>query len=232
MRLLVISFSLLLVSIAAQAAPDADLLKARDLQDRAALQRMSAEFQAAAEKATSNAEAQYKAALAFSYLGEVSLELKDKPGAEKAAEAGIRAAERAISLQPKNAENYRVLATLCGQAIPAVSIMNAIGYGKRAKEAINKAMELDPKSARVYEAQGVGNYYLPPAFGGGPELAIKDFKRAIELDPKLADSYLWLGLAQRKLHRNGEARQSLQKAIDLDPQRIWLKEQLEKTPAQ
>jgi hypothetical protein len=36
----------------------------------------------------------------------------------------------------------------------------------------------------------------------------------------------------RKLHRNGEARQALQHAIDLDPQRIWLKEQLEKTPAQ
>jgi hypothetical protein len=36
----------------------------------------------------------------------------------------------------------------------------------------------------------------------------------------------------RKLRRNGEARQALQKALDLDPQRIWLKEQLEKTPAQ
>ena len=232
MRILAISLFLISGSIAAQAAWDADLLKARDLQDLATLQKMSAELQGVAEKAAGNAEAQYKAALAYSYLGEVSLEKKDKPGAEKAAEAGIRAAEKAVSLQPKNAENYRVLATLCGQAIPAVSIMNAIGYGKRAKEAITKAMELDPKSARVFEAEGVGNYYLPPAFGGGPELAIKDFKKAIELNPKLADSYLWLGLAQRKLKHNGEARQSFQKAIDLDPQRIWLKEQLEKTPAQ
>ena len=78
----------------------------------------------------------------------------------------------------------------------------------------------------------MGNYYLPQQLGGGPEAAIKDFNKAIELDPKAPDSYLWLALSLRKLHRNGEARQALQKAIDLDPQRIWLKEQLEKTPAQ
>ncbi len=193
---------------------------------------MIADLQSAADTASNNAEAQYKVALANSYLGEVSLELKDKGGAERAAEAGVHAAERAIALQPKTAEYYRVIATLYGQAIPAVNPLSMLTYGKRAKEAINKAMELDPKSARVYQAEGVGNYYLPQGLGGGPDVAIKDFNKAIELDPKSADSYLWLALALRKQHHNGEARQALQKAIDLDPQRIWLKEQLEKTPAQ
>ena len=228
-------FSLIfLAATIASAAPgwETELLKARDRQDRGALQKMTADLRAAADKAPNDADAHYKAALAASYLGEISLELKDKAGAEHAAEAGVHMAERAIALQPKNAEYYRVLGTLCGQAIPAVSMLNALSYGKRAKEAINKAMELDPKSARVHQAEGVGNYYLPQALGGGPELAEKDFRKAIELDPKSADSYLWLGLTLRKLHRNGEARQALQKAVDLDPQRIWLKEQLEKTPAQ
>jgi tetratricopeptide (TPR) repeat protein len=217
--------------MAAAPAWDADLLKARDRQDRDALQKMVAALQSAADKAPKDAEAHYRVALANSYLGEISLELKDKAGAEKAADAGAHAAQAAIALQPRNAEYYRVLGTLCGQAIPAVNFLIMVTYGKRAKEAIDKAMQLDPKSARVFEAQGVGNYYLPQQLGGGPELAMKDFRKAIELDPKLADSYLWLGLSLRKLHRNGEARQALQKAIDLDPQRIWLKEQLEKTPA-
>jgi len=211
---------------------ETDLLRARGKQDKAALQKMIGGLQAAAEKTPKDAEAYYKVALANSYLGEISLELKDKAGAEKAADAGAHAAQAAIALQPKNAEYYRVLGTLCGQAIPAVNMLSALTYGKRAKEAINKAMELDPKSARVHQAEGVGNYYLPQQLGGGPELAIKDFNKAIELDPKSPDSYLWLGLALRKTHRNAEARQALQKAIDLDPQRIWLKEQLEKTPAQ
>ena len=225
---------LLTTTVVLGAAPpwEADLLKARGKQDKAALQKMIGGLQAAAEKTPKDAEAQYKVALANSYLGEISLELKDKAGAEKAAEAGAHAAQAAIALQPKNAEYYRVLGTLCGQAIPAVNMLSALTYGKRAKEAINKAMELDPKSARVHQAEGVGNYYLPQQLGGGPELAIKDFNKAIELDPKSPDSYLWLGLALRKTDRNAEARQAVQKAIDLDPQRIWLKEQLEKTPAQ
>jgi len=230
--LLMLSPGLLAVLAAAVPAWESDLLKARDRQDRAALQTVIAGFQSAADKAPKDADAHYKVALANSYLGEVNLELKDKAGAEKAAESGVRAAQAAIALQPRNAEYYRVLGTLCGQVIPAVNPLSMITYGKRAKEAINKAMELDPNSARVHQAQGVGNYYLPQQLGGGPELAIKDFHKAIELDPKSADSYLWLGLALRKLHRNTEAGQALQKALELDPQRIWLKEQLEKTPAQ
>jgi tetratricopeptide (TPR) repeat protein len=232
MRLTAILFIATAALMAAVPAWEAELLKARDRQDRASLQKAIANLQAAADKAPNDPEAQYKVALANSYLGEISLELKDKGGAERAAEAGVRAAQAAIALQPKNAEYYRVMGTLCGQAIPSVNMLSALTYGKRAKEAINKAMELDPKSARVHQAQGVGNYYLPQQLGGGPELAIKDFRKAIELDPKSPDSYLWLALALRKMHNNGEARQALQKAIDLEPQRVWLKEQLEKTPAQ
>jgi tetratricopeptide (TPR) repeat protein len=226
---------LFLLTTALQAAPPAwesDLLKARDRQDGATLKKMISNLESAAAKSPNDAEAQYKVALAYSYLGEISLELKDKAGAERAADAGVHAAQAAIALQPKNAEYYRVMGTLCGQAIPAVNMLSALTYGKRAQEAINKAKELDPKSARVYLAEGVGDYYLPSQLGGGPEIATKDFNKAIELDPKAPDPYLWRALALRKLHRNGEARQALQKAIDLDPQRIWLKEQLEKTPAQ
>jgi tetratricopeptide (TPR) repeat protein len=232
MRFTAILLLLTAVLRAATPAWEADLLKARDRQDRVAMQKLISNLQAAADKTPNDADVQYRVALGYSYLGEISLELKDKAGAEKAADSGVHAAQAAIALQPRNAEYYRVMGTLCGQAIPAVNMLSALTYGKRAKEAINKAMELDPKSARVHQAEGVGNYYLPQQLGGGPELAMKDFNQAIEIDPKAPDSYLWLALCLRKLHRNGEARQALQKAIDLDPQRIWLKEQLEKTPAQ
>ena len=47
---------------------------------------------------------------------------------------------------------------------------------------------MDPKSPRAFVAHGVGYYYLPANFGGGPENAIKDFKQAIALDPKSADA--------------------------------------------
>src|ERR1043166_5932758 len=100
-------------STAAAAPPawEAELLKARAKQDRASLRNQIATLQAAADQAPKDADAQYKVALANCYLGEVHIELKHRPGAEKAAEAGLRAAQAAIAIQPKNAEYFRVLGT-------------------------------------------------------------------------------------------------------------------------
>jgi tetratricopeptide (TPR) repeat protein len=201
---------------------------ARDTEDRAALEKLAGEAESAAAKAPNDAAAQYRAAVAASYLAEVALELRDRKLAQEAAERGIKAAERAVALKP-DAENYRVLGTLCGQVVPA-NVLTGIGYGKRARDAINKALEKDPRSAPAYVARGVGNYYLPPAFGGGMDLAIADFRKAIELDPKSAEAYLWLGLSLRKENKNSEARQAFARSLELNPNRVWTKQQLEKTP--
>ena len=222
---------MLLLLAAYFAAAPVPLEAARDAQDRPALERIATENLAAAEKSSSDAEAQYRAALAESYLAEVALEVKDKKLAEEAAERGIKPAERAIALKPKDARYYVVLGTLYGQVVPA-NVLMGLSYGKKCKDAIQKAVELDPKLASAYEARGVGNYYLPQQLGGGFELAIADFRKSIELDPQRAESYLWLGLSLRKEHKNGEARQAFQKALQLDPNRVWVKQQLDKTPAQ
>ncbi len=207
-----------------------DLTKLRDRQDRAGLDRAAASLQQAADKSPGDANAQYRAAVAWSYDAEVAMELRDKPAAERAAEAGVKDAERAVALNGRNAEYYRVLGTLCGQVIPANPILGVLSYGKRAKEALDKAIELDPKSSEAFVSQGVGNYYLPANFGGGPDNAIKDFRRAVELNPRNADAWLWLGLALRKNHQDPQAREAFEKSLQLDPDRVWTKQQLEKTP--
>ena len=211
-------------------AASSDLEKARDLEDRPALERMAAELSGAAQKSRDNADAQYRFALASSYLAEVLLELRDKAAAEHAARAGIPAAERAVALKPDSSEYHRILGTLCGQVVPA-NVLLGMSYGKRAQDEIQKAITLDAKSAKAYLARGIGNYYLPPMFGGGPELAIRDIQRTIELDKQSAEAYLWLGLAFRKLHRNEEARGAFTKSLALNPDRIFTRQQLDKTPA-
>jgi len=208
----------------------ADLQSARDRQDRAALQKMTDDAFAAAAQAPKDAEAQYRAAVASSDLAEVALEVRDKKLAEQAAVRGVKAAEQAVALKPENAEYYRVLGTLCGQVVPA-NLLTGLSYGKRAKDAIDKAVALDPKSPAAYMARGVGNYYLPEALGGGLTLAVADFQKSISLDPKNADAYLWLGIALRKQNKNAEARQAFAKSVELNPRRAWAKEQLDKTPA-
>lgn len=207
----------------------ADLEAARNRQDRAALEAISTGLAAAAEKQPGDAQAQYRAALASSYFAEVAIELRDKGLARGAAESGIRAARRATELQPANAEYHRLLGTLCGQVIPA-NVLAGLKYGKCAQESVNKALELDPRSSDAWLSRGVGNFYLPEALGGGVEKAISDLEKAIRLNPRSADAHLWLGIALRKLNRNAEARKAIARSLELNPARLWTKQQLDKTP--
>lgn len=218
----------IVVAIAACAAiPSIDeLLDARDRQDLNAIE----QFVKQATPAANTPAGQYALALTYSYGAEVAMELHDKKKSEALAEAGLSYARNAVAANENNAEYHRLLGELCGQVIPADPLMGTLKYGQCARDEIDRAIQLDPKLALVYVSRGVGNYYLPAQLGGGPELAIKDFDKAISLDPKLADAYLWKGVALRKLNKDSEARQDFERALQLDPHRIWAKEQLDKTP--
>lgn len=213
----------------------AELDKALDAQNRGALERLASQLSGSADKLPNDAQAQYRMALAQSYVAEVAMETGDKNAARAAAETGIKGAERATTLKPEVAEYHRILGTLCGQVIPA-NVLVGMRYGHCAQDEVIKAVQLDPKAPANYVSRGVGNYYLPASLGGGADIAIKDFQKAIELDPRSTDArlsaeaHLWLGLALRKANRNAEAHKELQKAVDLDPARIWARKQLAKTP--
>jgi tetratricopeptide (TPR) repeat protein len=210
-------------------APPTPLETARDLQDSATLEKLVEEYSAASAKSPNDADAQYHMALACSFQAEVAIEQHNKKAGQQAAERGIRAGEKAVSLNGNSAEYYRVLGTLYGQAI--VDIPSGLNYGAKAKDAINRAVERAPKSSAVYVARGVGNFYLPAMLGGGPKPAIDDFRKAIEIDPNNAEAYLWLGVSLHKDNRDADARKAFEKSLSLNPKRVWTKQQLDKTPA-
>lgn len=228
MRMLCLLVALAVHGFAARPSPELDA--ARDRQDRAALEQLAARASVLEQRSPNDAATHFHAALAYSYLAEIAQEQHDKAGVKRAAESGIHAAERAVSLEPNSAEYHRLLGTLYGQIIPA-NVLAGLSYGKKAQDEVGKAISLDPKLASAYVSRGVGNFYLPAGFGGGPDVAIKDFQKAIELDPKSDEAYLWLGLALRKANRNTEARAAFTKSLELNPRRLWTKQQLEKTPA-
>jgi len=220
-----VKLALLTAAVALAATP---LETARDQQDRTALQKMVADSAAAAAKAPDQPDAQFRLALAASYLAEVAIEQHDRKAGRQAAEQGMKAGERAVALKP-SPEYYRVLGTLYGQGI--TDIMSGLSYGPKAKAALTKAVDGAPKDPASWVAHGVGNYYLPAQLGGGAQQASADFRKAIELDPKNAEAYLWLGVALRKENKDAEARQALSKSLALNPNRVWVKQQLDKTPA-
>jgi len=202
------------------------------LRDRQEKDKLAKEAAALAEKARQNSassEAYYLWAVAESYLAEVLEQTGDRTGAAQAAMRGIPAAERAVALSENIAEHHRILGTLCGQAVPG-NLLAAMRYGRCAQQAISKALAIDPNSALAHLSKGIGEYYLPAALGGGAEKAAESFRKAIQLNPNLADAHLWLGVALRKLGRNREARAELIKALELNPDRLWARQQLDKTP--
>ena len=205
--------------------------KALDAQDRPKLEKMAAEVTTVADHQPDDAKAQYQSALANSLLAQLAIEIGDKNLGKSAAEAGMRAGQRAVKLKPANAEYHRILGTLCGQIIPA-NVMSALKYGRCAMQEVSKAIEIDGKSSQAWVSRGVGNYYLPPAFGGGVNLAVDDLQKAVQLDANNPEAHLWLGIALRKAGRNADARKAIAKSLELNPNRKWAKQQLEKTPAQ
>ena len=211
--------------------PDTELVAARDQQDLQALDGIIARDKAAAGPGTS-AEAQYRLALAYSYAAEVAMELRDKKKAESYAVTGLDAAKKAVAGNERDAEYHRLLGAMCGQVIPANPLMGALSYGSCARDEIDKAIALNGNLALAYVSRGIGNFYLPAQMGGGVDLALKDVDKAIVLDPKLADAYLWKGVILHKANRNAEARVAFTRALKLDPNRLWAKQQLDKTPVQ
>lgn len=202
---------------------------ARDRQDLPALSAEAAKLGSAAQKGDASAKAHYLFARAQSLIAEVSMEKGDKKGSASAAETGITAAQKAVQLEAGNSEYHRLLGTLCGQVIPA-NVMLGLKYGRCAMDEVAKAVELNPKSAENLMSRGVGNYYLPPSFGGGIDKAVEDFDKSIALNANLAEAHLWRGLALRKQGKNTEARKALTRSLELNPKRLWAKTQLEKTP--
>jgi len=203
--------------------------KIRDAQDKRTLELVAAGARARADKSPKDANLQYLAALATSLQAEVLMEQRDKKGSSAVAETGMGYAKRAVELNQWWGEYHRLLGALCAQTIPGNLIL-AMRYGRCAMDEVNTAVQQQPKSSIAWLSKGVGNFYLPPQFGGGPEQSLSDIKKAIALDGKNADAWLWQGIVLRKLNRNAEARQSIERALALSPNRLWAKQQLEKTP--
>ena len=122
----------------------------------------------------------------------------------------------------------------CGRVkvIPGNPLLGALKYGHCARDEIETAIKLNDKSALAYLSRGIGNYYLPAAMGGGVDLALKDIDHAIALDPKLGEAYLWKGIVLRKAGKDNEARAALERALQLNPERLWTKQELAKIPVQ
>jgi adenylate cyclase len=122
---------------------------------------------------------------------------------QKQYDQAIAEEERAIALNPNNADSYRMLAdvlTMAGRPAEAIGLME-------------KAMRLNPRYPAVYLAS-LGGAYL---WTGRYEEAIATLKQALSRNPNLVSAYYGLAISYSELGREEEARAEVREILRITP---------------
>jgi tetratricopeptide (TPR) repeat protein len=82
----------------------------------------------------------------------------------------------------------------------------------KAKETFNKILEINPDSARTYDARGTVYFAL-----GNPENALNDYAKAIEIDPLFPPPYYNRGRLYSQQKNYERALSDLQKSVEVAP---------------
>lgn len=131
---------------------------------------------------------------------------------EEALKQTVKHYEQVVTLQP-DAQKWYELGLLYER-------QNKI----KAVRAYDKAVQLDPDFAAAYYQRG--DFRLNYKVGRvsvrmyEPQMAIDDLKKAIELDPKLADAHFSLGTAYHQMDMAEQATIEFEKTVEIDPSNV------------
>lgn len=91
--------------------------------------------------------------------------------------------ERAITLNPNNAEYHRLLGETCAHKAEHASWFAAAGLAKRTHVELERAAELDPRNLPA--RRDLVNFYIraPGFVGGGEQKALDEIQQIFVLDP-------------------------------------------------
>ena len=126
-------------------------------------------------------------------------------------QAGIEILEDALANDPTSALAYAALGQ--GYAELVHSVLPRMEALKRARAAVEKAVELDPTLAEAHMALGVHQLYGEWDF----EAAENSFKRALELNPSLADAWYHWAWLMEMMGSDEEAIVAGEKTVELSP---------------
>ena len=133
---------------------------------------------------------------------------------ERGFRKGIEYFERAIGEDPRYARAYSGLAgCYCLLGGHGMEVERPSDVLPRAKEAAQRALELDGSLAEAHGVLGV----IALKFDWDLEEARRRFRRATELNPSYAQGHLWYSLYYEVTGQSGEAIAQATRARDLDP---------------
>jgi TolB-like protein/Flp pilus assembly protein TadD len=126
---------------------------------------------------------------------------------------------RAIEIDPDYAQAYAGLAeTILVTLTNHRSIEPAEAF-ELASSAVDKALELDDELAEAHAVRGLLKYsqWAGTRIGNGNVEAARSFRRAIELNPNLSNTYVWFSSLRESEGDYETAAELLNKAMHVDP---------------
>lgn len=143
----------------------------------------------------------------------------------------IARAEEAQTVMPKHANSHYLYAYALGRYSQGISVLQALaqGLGSKVKDALDRAVALEPKHADAHIALGtyhaeivdkVGSLLAGLTYGASKEEAIKHYRRALSLNPLSAIARIEYARALLMLFGESKAKEAqklYREACGLDP---------------
>jgi len=133
-------------------------------------------------------------------------------------DAAIATFERAVALDPDFARAHAELAS--AYATKFFHFDPRPEWEQKAAAHIEKSLSLDPQLPEAYVARGNLEWTL--AHGFPHEKAIADFRRALEINPNLADAHRFLGRVYYHLGFFAKSLEEFRHALRVDPKDFWV----------
>lgn len=153
----------------------------------------------------------------------------DKRTALEHFEVAQHEAEEALLQGLTISEAFRVLADALMRQIPFKNAEFAMESGLRARDAIQKALQLDPSNPRAYLSAGTYYLFTPIKYGGDLNKAINLFWKANEVATGIPERFLakvYTGWALRAKGEVCAAEAAFNEALALYPNSAWAQREL------
>ncbi len=147
--------------------------------------------------------------------------------------AAVAHARAAVKAAPDSAVGHVWLAVALGRQALKEGPKTRLALSREIKDEVDRAISIDPEIGRAYHVRAVWNRKIASlnfiertaantVLGGVPKGAsmdnsVRDFQRAIALEPDYVNHRLELGRTYMELKRWDDARRELDKAVSLAP---------------